>query len=85
MVNMAVTMDNFKKRMNGNEVKGLESANPKKALQDLCAPLEESNQKVVSDNDDYSGDEFDDASDNTAEPPIAVTQKPRPLSGISPI
>ena len=32
---MAVTMDNFKKRMNTNETRELESATRKKALDDL--------------------------------------------------
>lgn len=40
MVNMAVTMDNFKKRMNTNETRELESATRKKALDDLQPEVE---------------------------------------------
>jgi hypothetical protein len=73
-------MDNFTKRMNENEAKDMASAKRNKALQDLY-PMDEAAQ-VVSDND-YSEDEFDDISDNTAEPPRAIMQKPRPLSGVN--
>jgi hypothetical protein len=55
--------------MNENEAKDMASAKRNKALQDLY-PMDEAAQ-VVSDND-YSEDEFDDISDNTAEPPRAI-------------